>query len=100
MSSNTTCLHSYACLWSVALCLDGQQGYECVDGSLGPHDGIAGWGAKGGEGVQAFQGVDEQHDVVDCQITAYLIIHLESSQQCIIIVVYSLKVQLLILNSP
>lgn len=78
--SNNTCLHSYACLWSIALCFYSQQRDEGVDGALGPHNGITGRGAKGGKGIQALQGVYEQHNVVNCQVTAYLIIHLQPNK--------------------
>lgn len=87
LAYNKTCLHSNACLWPIALCLYGQQRNEGVDGPLCAHNGIAGRGAQGGEGVQTLQGVYEQHDVVDCQITAYLIIHLQQSQQCAITII-------------
>lgn len=36
-----------------------------MDGALGPHNGVAGWRAQRREGIQALQGVDEQHNVVD-----------------------------------
>lgn len=60
-----THLHANASLRAIALCLDSQEGDEGVDGALGSHDGIAGRGAQRGEGIQALQGVDEQHDVMD-----------------------------------